>query len=307
MLEIRDLRLVVAIDGEGGMTRAGAVLNLTQSALSHQLADLERRLGTRLFLRQGRRMVLTPAGERFRDAAKPILAASRRLESEMQDAAQQRSAILRFSTECYTCYHWLPAVLREYRVQYPQVEPRLVAQVTRRPLPALVRGDLDLAIINSPVRDRRISVVPLFRDEMVAVVAPDHPWARRRFVDAEDFADQHLLSFRLKRSESTLFTEVLEPAGISPRQVSHVELTEAILELARAGLGVAVLARWAVSRELEAGALRAVRVTSAGIHRQWSAATLRHKVVPAHLTAFVELIGRTLVPKPNAELKLLRG
>ena len=306
-LEIRDLRLVVAIDAEGGMTRAGGVLNLTQSALSHQLADLERRVGTPLFLRQGRRLVLTPAGERLRDAARPLLASLARLETDLRDIAEVRHGILRFSTECYTCYNWLPAVLREYQKLFPKVEARLVAEATRRPIPALLRGELDLAIISSDVRDRRLKVQPLFQDELVAIVAPGHHWTARRVVDARDFADQHLIMYSLKKSESTLFTEVLLPAGVTPRQVSHVELTEAIIELVRAGLGVAVLARWSVAREVRAGALQAIRITRGGIQRQWSAATLNHRVVPPHLDAFVELMARSLHPHPIPELKLLQG
>lgn len=305
-LDLRDLRLVVAIDAEGGMTRASAVLNLTQSALSHQLADLERRLGAPLFMRHGRRLVLTPAGERMRDGAKPILAAAARLETQLRDIAEARSELLRFSTECYTCYNWLPALLHEYQREFPRVEARLIADATRNPIPALLRGELDLAIVSSPVHDRRIIVEPLFQDELVALVPPGHPWVGRKVVVAEDFADQHLIRYTLKNSESTLFTEVLMPAGVVPRKVSNVQLTEAIIELVLAGLGVAVLARWSAARELESGLLHAIRITPSGIQRQWGAARLRHKSEAPHIKAFVEMLGRLLYPQPAKGLKLLR-
>ena len=305
-LDLRDLRLVVTIDAEGGMTRASAVLNVTQSALSHQLADLERRLGAPLFMRHGRRLVLTPAGERLRDGAKPILAATTRLESQLRDIAEARNELLRFSTECYTCYNWLPALLREYQREFPRVETRLVADATRKPIPALLRGELDLAIVSSPVHDRRIAVDPLFQDELVAIVAPGHPWVGRKVVVAEDFASEHLIRYTLKNSESTLFTEVLMPAGVMPRKVSNVQLTEAIIELVLAGLGVAVLARWSVAREIDAGLLHAIRITPGGIQRQWSAARLRHKSESPHITAFVAMLGRLLYPRPAMGLKLLR-
>jgi len=287
-LDVRDLRLVNAITEQGTLTRAGNALFLTQSALSRQLADLERRLGVTLFQRSGRRMTPTPAGERLVESGREILGAVARAEAEVRRAAESK-AILRFATECYTCYHWLPRLLPEFRRRCPGVEPRIVAAATRRPVAALLKGQLDLAIACSPVRDRRLELAPLFRDEFMAVAAPGHPWADRPYVTAHDFADEHLLLYNLSRSESTLFQEVLDPAGVAPRHVSRVELTEAILELVRAGLGVAFLANWAVAPYVRSGALIAVPVTRKGIHRQWQAAFLARSA-PEYLPHFIELL-----------------
>ncbi len=307
MLETRDLRLVAAVAEQGGLTRAGSVLHLTQSALSHQLADLERRLGTELFARRGKRMVPTPAGERLIESARELLTSLSRAEREVRDMAARREALIRLSTECYTCYHWLPGVISEYQRSFARVEVRVVAETTRRPLPALLRGQLDLAIMSTPVRDRRVETQPLFRDELVAVVPPGHAWTKKRFVAAEDFADEHFISYTLSRIESTLFQEVLVPAGVTPRQVSQVELTEAIVELVRAGLGVGVLARWAVAPHVAMGTLETVPITEKGLQREWSAVTLRLKSTPLHLRAFVDLLGRHLVPRRRGTLVVLRS
>jgi LysR family transcriptional regulator for metE and metH len=306
-LEVRDLRLVEAVSRLGSLTRAATVLHLTQSALSHQLADLERRLGTPVFTRAGRRMVLTPAGERLQEGAASILSALARTESAVRTASAERRVLLRVSTECYTCYHWLPTVLGEYQQRFPAVETRIVAEATHRPVQALLRGDLDLAIIPQPVRNRRLTCSPLFRDEMVAICAPDHPWASRRFVTARDFANESLIGYLLSRTESTLFQEVLLPAGITPKRETQVGLTEAIIELVKAGVGVAFLARWAVAPHLEAGTLCAVRVTERGVQRHWHAALKRYKATPQHLHAFVTLLSRALVPRSGAQLSALKA
>ena len=296
-IEVRDLRLLSAIAEQGTITRAGNVLFLTQSALSRQLADLEKRLGVTLFQRHGRRMVLTPAGERLLDAGREILGAVARAEQEAREVAGTAEAVLRFATECYTCYHWLPSTLIEYRKRFPLVEPRIVAGATRRPIQALLKGQLDVAVVSGRVRDRRLAVTPLFADEFVAVVSADHPWVGRDFVTAADFADQDVLLYNLTRTESTLFKEVLDPAGVTPRRVSRIELTEAILELARAGLGVAMLARWAVAPYVQSGELAAISITRGGLHRQWSAATMAHKDEPEYLRAFVDLLARIGEPR----------
>src|SRR2546430_7716615 len=108
-LEVRHLRLVEAVADVGSLTRAGDRLHLTQSALSHQLRDIESRLGAALFLRIGKRLVLTPAGERLLGSAKEVLARLERTEEEIRQMRRDKAGVLRLTTECYTCYHWLPA------------------------------------------------------------------------------------------------------------------------------------------------------------------------------------------------------
>src|SRR5437764_3059110 len=107
-LESRDLRLVRAIVDAGGVTGAGKLLHLSQSAVSHQLAELERRLGAALFARVGRRMVATAAGERLAGASRPLLDELARLGAELARPTAAARRKLRLATECYTCYHWLP-------------------------------------------------------------------------------------------------------------------------------------------------------------------------------------------------------
>src|SRR5437016_58519 len=118
-LEVRHLKLVEAIAGEGTMTRAAARLYITQSALSHQLAGLEETLGVALFRRVPRGMILTPAGEKLLECARSVLRELREVQERVAAAESEGQGTLRISTECYTCYHWLPARLKEFRSRYP--------------------------------------------------------------------------------------------------------------------------------------------------------------------------------------------
>ena len=131
---------------------------------------------------------------------------------------------------------------------------------------------------------------PLFKDELVVIVSPDHHLASRSSVTANDFASETLLIYAVAKEDLSIYQKVLIPAGVAPKHVSRVELTEAIVEMVKAGLGVGVMARWAVKPQVEAGTLRTLRLTSKGIHRQWSAAMIRHKTPPPYLLRFVELL-----------------
>ena len=289
-LEVRHLRLVETVAREGGLTRAANRLHVTQSALSHQLRDIEDKLGAPLFLRLNKKMLLTQAGERILSSARTVLDELKRVEEDISQIALHREGILRISTECYTCYHWLPPVLKPFGLEFPRVEVRIIAEATRRPIESLLDGKLDLAITSTFTRNQKLMFKPLFKDEMVVIVSPDHPLASRAYVSAKDFASEHLLVYALPKEDLTIYQKILIPAGVTPRHQSRVELTEAIIEMVKAGLGIGVMARWAVSPQIAAGTVCALPLGARGFHRQWSAAMIRHQSVPPYLLKFVELL-----------------
>ena len=300
-LEVRHLKLVAAIADAGGVTRAARRLHLTQSALSHQLRDIETKLGVPLFLRVNKRMVITEAGER-------LLASARRVLAELELAERALTTgdyaggggVIRLATECYTCYHWLPAVLSPFRTKWPRVEVRIAPEATARPLEALLDGSLDVAVVQRQADDPRLRYTTLFDDELVVVTHPHHRLASQPYVSPRDFAAEHLILYSTPHSESTVLREVLRPAAVEPRQLSRVQLTEAIVELVKADLGVSVLAKWAVAPHVEAGTLAIVPLTASGFHRRWSAATRADTPEPTFLREFLSLLARDVFAGPAA-------
>ena len=306
-LDLRHFRLVAAVAESGGQTRAARRLNLTQSALSHQLRELEARLGAPLFIRASRRMVLTAMGERVLASARRVLHEVETLERDLVAAENTGGAgVVRLATECYTCYHWLPAVVTAFRQEWPRVDVRIVAEATADPVRALLDGALDLAIVAGDVDERRLGCTSLFEDEQVVVVAPNHPLARKTFIAPDDLRNEHLILYTTHSSESSVLREVLRPAGVEPRQLTRVQLTEAIVELVKAGLGVSVLARWAIAPQLRDRSLVGVPLTPRGFHRRWWAVTRPHETAPAYQQSLLELLGRHLRggPAPSADLQL---
>jgi LysR family transcriptional regulator, regulator for metE and metH len=299
-LEIRHLRLVAGIADAGSMTAAADRLCLTQSALSHQLRDIEARVGTPFFTRLGRRMVLTAAGRRVLDTARRVIGDVQRTEEDLRRLAGHTDGSIRVCTECNTGYHWLGPLLTSFRRKHPRVMVHVAAEATGDPVPALLDGRVDLAILIDPEADRRLRLRPLFGDEMVAIVAKTDPLAKRRWISAEELAAQHLLLYSSNPDDSFTYRRVLRPAGLTPARVSFIMLTEAMIELARAGAGVGILPRWSAQRAIAGGGVAALSLTRRGMRRQWVAATLAAQPDPPYLVDFLDLLAARAIPAQSA-------
>jgi LysR family transcriptional regulator for metE and metH len=295
-LEIRHLRLVVGIADAGSVTAAAERLCLTQSALSHQLRDIEDRVGAPFFVRLGRRMVLTAAGRRVLETARRLLPELQRTEDDLRRLAGHTDGSIRVCTECNTGYHWLAPLLASFRRKHPRVAVHVAAEATDQPKRALLEGRVDLAILIDPGKDRRLRLRPLFVDEMVAIVAKHDPLAQRRWIDAAELARQHLLLYTSDPEESFALRRLLRPAGLTPERVSFIMLTEAMIELARAGTGVGILPRWSAERAIAGGGVAALSLTRRGMRRHWIAATLAAQPDPPYVTHFLDLLADRALP-----------
>jgi len=297
-LDVRHLRLLSAISEAGSLTGACRRLHLTQPALSRQLRDAEERLGTPLFLRSARRLVPTTAGRELLAASGGLLADLEAAEARALALEGKARGRVRLATECYTGYHWLPPVLARFAASHPQVDVVIELDATRQAVEALQEGRLDVALLHRPGRNPRLRTRELFRDELVVVAAPGAPLARRARLRASDLAGETLLIYP-PASDSFVLQEVLRPARVVPQRVIEVPLTEAILELAAAGEGVGVLARWAVRPWEEAGRIAVRPLAAAGARRTWRAATLASAQVPACVADFVEILATSDLRPPT--------
>ena len=295
-LEIRHLRLIAEIADAGSMTKAAERLCLTQSALSHQLRDVESRFETTFFVRLGRRMVLTAAGRRLLESARRVLGDLARAEDDIRRLAGHGDGVIRVCTQCNTGYHWLAPLLSAFHRKHPRVAVHIAADATDTPGDALLYARLDLTLLLERPEDPRLRVRPLFPDEMVAVVSRTHPLARRRWVAPRDLAEEHLLIYSSRPEDSFVFRKVLGPEGLRPHRVSFIMLTEAIVELARAGTGVGVLPRWSALRAIAGGGIAALSITREGLRRQWAAATLAAQPDPPFLVEFLDLVAEREMP-----------
>ena len=248
-IELRHLRTIKAIHEAGGLARAAGIMNITQSALSHQIKGLEDQVGVELFVRRTKPLRLSSAGFRLLRLAERILPEVAATEEEFMGLHTGRHGRLHIAIECHACFEWLLPVLEEFRKAWPDVDVDIRAGLAFDALPALGREDVDLVISSDPENLPGVEFKPLFDYEPLLVASANHDFAQKPWVEAADLRDETLLTYPVDRTRLDVFTELLTPAKIEPKATRKVELTAVMLLLVASGRGVAVLPDW-VLREV---------------------------------------------------------
>lgn len=288
MLEIRHLRTLTAIRDAGSLQEAAERLHVTQSALSHQLRDLEARLNTPLLNRRTRPARLTTAALRIVALADDILPRVRATQLELQRLAAGKTGRLHLAIECHSCFQWLMPALDHFRKNWPDVELDLSAAFSFTPLPALVRGDLDVVITSDPQPLDAVHYIPLFRYELVLAVAQSDPLAQHKFVEPEQLTDKVLITYPVERERLDIFNYFLDPADVEPAAVRQAELTPVIVQLVASGRGITALPNWALTEYLDQGWLKICRPGREGIWRTLYAAVRTEDIDADYIRAFTE-------------------
>jgi len=272
-LEFRHLRTIKAIHEAGGLAKAADLMNITQSALSHQVKGLEDQAGVELFVRRTKPLKLSSAGLRLLKLAEKVLPEVEALEQDFMNLQTGKSGRLHIAIECHACFEWLFPVLELFRKAWPDVDVDIRPGLAFDALTALQREEVDLVVSSDPEDLEGIDFTPLFDYEPVFVAAAQHPLAKKDFIVAEDFRDEMLITYPVERSRLDVFSQLLTPAKVEPRGIRQVELTAVILLLVASNRGVAVLPDWVV-REVKYHSDYVTRpLTEKGLTRRLYAAT----------------------------------
>ncbi len=277
-LQISHLRLMRTLAQTGSLTKAAQHLHLTQSALSHQLKGLETHFQTRLFRRKSRPLQFTPAGQKLLDLAASVIPKMDACEQLLIHMGKGQAGRLHIAIECHSCFQWLMPTLDAYRRNWPKTELDLTQAHSFEPLSALLAGQVDLVIGTAATPDPELVHCPLFGYEALLVVAENHPLAHKTEIEAKDFATETLLTYPVDSGRLDVFSRFLQPAGVQPAQIRHVELTPMLIQLVASSRGVAVLPGWALQEYLSNGGVCA---RSLGVDGLW--ATLYASVRKAEL------------------------
>ncbi|MBB6056766.1 LysR substrate-binding domain-containing protein [Tolumonas osonensis] len=293
MFELKHLRSLRALKERGSLAAAADSLYLSQSALSHQLSELEQRLGGPLFLRKSKPIRFTADGLRLVTLADTVLP---QVDGVMQYLRREQTTVqLRLHVECYSCIRWLTPALQLLQQRHPELELSFAAQPDFLPQQALLQGDLDMVLTADLLPEEGIYYAPLFDFEMRLVVPVGHRLTGPDVITPDLLGDEVLLSYPVAPQRLDVLRHFMTPAGIKPKQIKNVDNTLMLMQMVAAGWGIAVLPDW-VCQEFEPQGLIASKALGDGLWRRLHAAIrIGDRQQPAIRTLVNTLRRRTLI------------
>ena len=268
-MDTRLLKMFCAVADSGSLVKAAGKLHLTSSALSHGLKGLETELGCRLFERVGKKLLLNQAGEQLLAQVRPALSALDAAAESVKRLSQWGQTRLRVGAPASACQHIVPGVIREMKKTYPQLQMQVGSGDTPELVERLQDNQLDLVLGIAPPNPNGLESRAVFRDEMMLVFAPSHPWAAGRPVNTEDLRKQSFILYQRTTSTSQMVEDYFERLNIAPSTMMEIGSIEAIKELVKLNLGVSVLAPWTAHAELAKRALRMRPLPGQSLRRNW--------------------------------------
>lgn len=290
MDNLERLRVFHAVSQAESFTKAAEALHLTQSGISKHIKAMENELGVRLFDRVGKKVSLTQAGEILYEASKEVLASVGSAEQRIQELAGLSRGRLRVGASFPVGLYVLPRVLAAYRKEYPAVEVTLAISTTASIEAKVLDNKLDFGLVSADVHHPKLLTLAFMTDELVVIVPPEHKWANRRNIRAEELPDEtFILAARGAGARATV-EERLKAKGIGLTSVLDFVNIEGVKHAVEAGLGVSVQPRGAVQREVEAGTLIALRLADMESEIQYVYICRKKQFLSSAQKAFLEVL-----------------
>lgn len=280
-IPLQHFKLVATIVKKGTLTKAAEELHLTQSALSHQLKELEKELGVSIFDRRGKKLQLSEMGARFLLSAEKILAELEDLEKDIQNMKSGELGSLRITTQCYTAYHWLPRIITEYKHSSPAIDIHIVSAITQPIEESLLKGELDVGIIRTRPVNPLVKYEPLFKDQLVAIMSPDHPLAFKKSIRIADLEGEEIFLHLANMSTGpiNIIEGMMQEQQVKANHIHRIHYTDAIVEMINANMGISIMADWIVQHYLESRNIIAKPMAREVPGRTWYAATCKKNIV----------------------------
>jgi LysR family transcriptional regulator, regulator for metE and metH len=291
-VDLRQLEILRAVADTGSFTGAGQRLHLSQSAVSRQILLLEEELKEQLFLRLGRKVRITPTGTTLLGLSQRLFDDLEQTRASIVESQQRVTGSLRLVGGMTVCLYVFPPLLKAFRKDYPDVDVKVAAGATPRLIRQLRAGTADLGLLTLPVDDPNLVSVPVMREELLLVTAPQHPLARRKHITPQDLVRQPFVLFEQGSGSRRAIEEFFVKEQIAPKVVTETENVEIIKAFVRVGMGVTIIPYQAVAREVRAGTLFCARIVGQQLVRETGWVHLRLNRVPRSVQEMMRTLER---------------
>ncbi|WP_299089662.1 LysR family transcriptional regulator [uncultured Metabacillus sp.] len=268
-MNIENLKMFCLVVDEGSISQAARLSFVSQPAVTRQIRQLENVYGTLLFDRTEGKLIVTETGKMLYPFAKAIITDFNRSKEVIQQAIGEYNSTLRVGASLTIGEFLLPSLLGRFKKLTPDIKVSLTIKNTPSVLEDLTNDVIDIALVEGLVDDEDFIVEKFADDELILVFPADHPWRERSEINIEELANERMI-WRESLSGTRLIVEsTLREHGILDKIESYMEIssTQAIKSAVEAGLGISILPRLTVARELEQGFLKEMKITDIHINR----------------------------------------
>jgi len=279
-MDLRQLEIIRAIAEAGSFTAAGAQLNVSQSAISRQVLLLEEELGEPVFLRVGRRIRITAAGESLLQLSHRVFTDVQDTVASITDTRRSYTGPLRLAGGMTVSLYVFPLLLREFRKVHPGADVKIVAGSTEKCTAALRAGAADLALLTLPIQHPDLVTVPATEEELLVVTGANHPLASKKRISPQDLRGESFVLFEQGSNTRRVIDEFFTRARIDPHVVTDTENVEIIKACVRAGLGITIISYQSVAREMQNGQFFCARIHGQKLIRTTGWVYVRSSRVP---------------------------
>ncbi|GHE89950.1 LysR family transcriptional regulator [Thalassotalea profundi] len=273
-LSISHLKMMCELERQTTVKAAAQALFISQPALTNRIREAERRLNTPLFIRRGRKLVMSNAGKRLLVSAKKILEELARAEYDIERFTDGIDQVLRIGIPHYASFVWLPKVIEVMNEKCPTVELEITAQAAVKPLIALEKGDIDMAMFSSSDKQLVLDNTSyrsdfLVEDELVACISSSHKKSNNNYLIAQDFLDETYVTNSTVAEKDREYELFFKPESVIPRKTLQVGFKEAIIELVNANLGISIFSKRQITPYLKQYNIKTIPLGEYGLKIYW--------------------------------------
>ncbi|GGG12552.1 XRE family transcriptional regulator [Dokdonia pacifica] len=266
-MELKYFRLIKAIQEEGSLANSSERLFLTQSALSHQLRDLEERLGFKVFYRSRNKWELTDEGAELYSLANKLFNSIDESFSKIKNIKEGSKGTIKLSAECQSFFHAIPPFIQKMGILYPEIDIEVTLGATHQTISQVLSNEIDIAIVTSKPVSEELSVSPVFKDEIFAIMHKENPLSHLEFLEANHFLNEHLFINSFPLEGVAVYEHFLKPNKINPKKISAIPFTEISLSMIQANMGLMCAPKWQLNPFKLSKELAFKRISKNGLKR----------------------------------------